>query len=342
VRTAFALLAATVLALACGDGEPIPGSTPPTGEAVLTFSAGGSIYTVASDGSGLAEVIAGDRQEDVNTVPALSPTWNAAPAFSPDGTRLAFTRNLDIWIADADGGNARLLADVGNYTAPPGGGADNFSPGVQSIAWSPDSKHIAYVMSRIGGSGIQDVWVMRADGTEGRRLYGGGSSWNAASWLDDERIAVYEPPGRVLVLVAGGEKEPVIMLPAEERYALTALAAPNGRWLVGPITTEGPIMYGAADALSQVAIGLSPALSPDGRTFAYFTEETLHVASIDGSQDRELVDLSRLGGRDRFFGEHPACFFPEESPACSYRVPMISWAGPDVLVKQEAHTHARP
>ncbi|MBI5876930.1 MAG: S9 family peptidase [Chloroflexi bacterium] len=83
---------------------------------------------------------------------------NRAPAWSPDGTQIAFARmrdsagayNLtDIWLLDADGGNARRLTEtVGRATSP---------------TWSPDSALIACYGNARSENGLGDpvvhVWI---------------------------------------------------------------------------------------------------------------------------------------------------------------------------------------
>jgi TolB protein len=67
-------------------------------------------------------------------------------AWSPDGTRLAFRRNGDIWVMDADG-NAQQQLTTTTQDAQP--------------TWSPDGAFIAFRSTR---SGDEDIWVMDADG----------------------------------------------------------------------------------------------------------------------------------------------------------------------------------
>ncbi len=301
------------------DGD---GSAPSAGDTALAntlaFSAGGSIYTVAADGSALREVIPGDRDS----------MWVASPALSPDGTKLIFVRDFDLWVASADGQDVRLLADVGDFATPTGGGASNSSLGAQSAAWSPDGEHIAYVVARIGGSGTSRIWVMLPDGSAREEIYPIGGAFLVATWLDDEQIAAYigayEGAGQVRVFRRTGEEEPNVVISDEERPALTATRPADGRWLVGPFLSEGPILYGEPGDMRQVATGGSPALSPDRRSFAYFLGDTLRVASVDGAVDEQIVDLAPLGGRDHHSAETPACF-PEDLPGCSYRPPVVSW-----------------
>src|SRR4029079_5810021 len=67
------------------------------------------------------------------------------PQWSPDGRRLAFVREDEIWIVEADG--SRLTRVV----AKPGGGRDP--------RWSPDGRRLAFVSRRRGWS---QVWLIDA------------------------------------------------------------------------------------------------------------------------------------------------------------------------------------
>ncbi|MEJ7696194.1 MAG: DPP IV N-terminal domain-containing protein [Candidatus Limnocylindrales bacterium] len=67
------------------------------------------------------------------------------PQWSPDGRRLAFVREDEIWIVEADG--ARLVRVV----AKPGGG--------RGPRWSPDGKRLAFLSRRRGWS---QVWLIDA------------------------------------------------------------------------------------------------------------------------------------------------------------------------------------
>lgn len=100
----------------------------------------GTIYTVRSDGT--------DRRAAI----ALPYRDLRAPDWSPDGGQIAFAAehdyyNFDVWAANADGSNARALAQL----------ADKPS-------WSPDGRQIAF--SRYSyPPGQQEAWVMNADGS---------------------------------------------------------------------------------------------------------------------------------------------------------------------------------
>ncbi|MBA2299281.1 MAG: PD40 domain-containing protein, partial [Chloroflexi bacterium] len=67
------------------------------------------------------------------------------PQWSPDGRRLAFVREEEIWIVEADG--SRLTKVV----AKPGGGREP--------QWSPDGRRLAFLSRRRGWS---QVWLIDA------------------------------------------------------------------------------------------------------------------------------------------------------------------------------------
>ena len=85
--------------------------------------------------------------------------------YSPDGKRIAFSSNragnYEIWVADADGGNASpLTAEGGQVTGSP--------------RWSPDGERIAFDCNLRGGA--YDIYVINADGGKPQRLTSEGAN----------------------------------------------------------------------------------------------------------------------------------------------------------------------
>jgi len=106
----------------------------------------GWIYTVNSDGSGSKKLTAPHKG-----------LWDSQPSWSPDGTRIAFTRSsarrADVFTMNADGTHVRKLT----------GKTDGFLPD-----FSPDGNKIVFV-SNDEGQTIH-IHVMNADGADVRRL----------------------------------------------------------------------------------------------------------------------------------------------------------------------------
>ena len=115
---------------------------------------------------------------------------SAAPGWSPDGTQIVYFRagekdgggpvppRLDaIWLVDADGNGLRQLSPTTLAAAYP--------------KWSPDGARILF--ESIDGE-QQDIYTIRPDGTDVRRLTTDGVSVSA-TWTPDGRILFVRPGG---------------------------------------------------------------------------------------------------------------------------------------------------
>jgi hypothetical protein len=104
----------------------------------------------------------------------------SAPAWSPDGQRIAFTDSFALMIIDAEGGERTALAP---------------ELSAQSPAWSPDGRWILFHGTRrqepeARGATGGDLWMVRADGTDLRQL--------TDTPADEEADPVWSPDGRTI------------------------------------------------------------------------------------------------------------------------------------------------
>ena len=165
---------------------PSPGGAVTGPEIAFATNRAGNwdIYLMRSDGSGQAPLIATSRDE-------LHPAW------SPDGSRIAFDRrvngsNTEIFIADADGRNERQITSRSTPDSDP--------------FWSPDGTRLVFVGIQQGQA---DLWVINADGSGLRRLVESPGDDTSPVWSPDGTAIAFESdrdgnPEVYRVAAAGG------------------------------------------------------------------------------------------------------------------------------------------
>ncbi len=95
------------------------------------------------------------------------------PALSPDGTRLAFSHQGDIWVAAVADGRATRLTAHDAYDARP--------------FFSPDGAKIAFLSERHGN---YDLFVMPAEGGKAERLTFHSESETLHGWTGESRLLI--------------------------------------------------------------------------------------------------------------------------------------------------------
>jgi hypothetical protein len=112
-------------------------------------------YSMQFDGSDRREISTGKE------------TLTYGYALSPDGTRIAYLQNYQIYLANADGSDPRWV-DTGQKF---NGGYD----------WSPDGQTLLFVAGKRNNA---DIYVVKRDGTEWRKLADVGGYESKVSIID--------------------------------------------------------------------------------------------------------------------------------------------------------------
>ncbi|MDE0676089.1 MAG: cell wall-binding repeat-containing protein [Acidimicrobiaceae bacterium] len=208
---------------------------------------------------------------------ALNPggQWENTPAWSPDGTQLAYVVNRDsaVWVSGADGSNPRP-ALAGAY----------FDGGV---SWSPDGKRLAFVRT---SDEKEQIVISDVNGLNEEVVFTLEGHVRAPRWSPDgQRIAFHtiDSDGRHRVYVAGASGEPVDTVASHCRpagvsgitagFPLPRWAAPStGTLRVGVLFMDFPDAEAAQTTEQEAARGLP------------YVEHYLESASY-GRLDVELV-----------------------------------------------------
>jgi tricorn protease len=164
-----------------------------------------------------ALLIAAFARPGLRAQPAAEPIKFAhVPHIANDG-RLAFSYHEDIWVADADGSNARrLTANVGSDVGP---------------RFSPDGKWIAFTSNRAGNN---DVFVIPSAGGEARQL---------TYFSGDDQALYWTPDGKAILISSsrgpGAFGSPLCRLPLDGSPE-ELMRMPNAR--LGMLKQDGSLI----------------------------------------------------------------------------------------------------
>ncbi len=271
IRILLYLAAIILLASCTGDDNPPPDS----------------LYIVDSDGSDLALILSDPVQSH----------WG--PAWSPDGTRLAFSKfisgdeRVELFLANADGSDLKQLTTNGR---------NNYLP-----AWSPTGEIISYVSQGGPETDTAEIHTIRVDGTGEMRLTDNDAFEYGTSWTSNgDKIvfgSVRNGEWQIYTMDSDGNNQLPLPIPA---HGNAPDWSPDDLRIVFTSDRDGDddIWVMNADGSQQQNLTQNdawddqPQWSPDGGKIAFTSDRdgtpAIYLMNSDGSGARKLAQDSTL------------------------------------------------
>jgi Tol biopolymer transport system component len=176
--------------------------------------------------------------------------WEWTPVWSPEGRRVAYTGEREIFVEEIDGGSDPVLLRERPYE-------------MWLTSWSPDGRWLAFDENRPGR--MRDVYVLQVDSVE--------NMIPVAVTTAEECCARFSPDGRWLTYQADGEVYVVSFPQLGAKRQISASGGVNPRWsplgdelfywqdstlMVTSVSTDRPFVRGSPRPLFTAPDALAP------------------------------------------------------------------------------------
>jgi Tol biopolymer transport system component len=249
---------------------------------VSTRDGNGEIYVMNADGSNPRR-LTNWRQ------------WDGYPAWSPDGTQIAFYSYLSskdwvIKVMDSDGGNVRQLTDNGICDGAP--------------HWSSDGTQIAYSSAADCTAEHREIYVMNVDGTGQRNVTNHDADETGSSWSPDSQQVVFASnrDGDYEIYVMNADGTDVRQLTENDAEDLMPAWSPRGTQIAFVSDRDGNDEIYLMDVngnnvqrlTDSPTVDWFPFWSPDGSQLLFNSQRDgnleVYVVNVDGSNVQRLTN----------------------------------------------------
>ena len=285
------------------SGAAHPALTPPPPEtARIVFAArlgadtSLDLWSILPDGSGLTKLTDTPHEDET------------FPRWSPDHARIAYVRDGQLVVANADGGGARMVA--------PNVGRDGYA--ISAPAWSPDGSELLYPFPRgAGEAGATVLHIVSATGAHDTALASGDVSsayltLTEPAWSSDGVITYLRSDE---CAGCAGAAAFVSIRGADQEVASIAGhgvdVSPDGAWWAFTINAErgasgyelpGAIAigtHGGADAAPVTTNDAwMPRWSPTGYHVAFLRADGIWIMTSAGAHETRIFAKSGVRGID--------------------------------------------
>ena len=282
-------------------------------DAPYTAQGDSEVYVMNTDGTGVRDLTNNHPWDD------YSPVW------SPDGTKIAFTRDIPcdegdcrrIFVMNADGTGQRQLTVEAVEPAP---NVFHYRP-----AWSPDGTKIAFFKINFDNPSANGIYVTGADAPGSGALLISGGDW--PSWSPDgTRIAFSTGDIWVADASTGTVTTPTLAVGSAPCWS------PDGSKIAFDNIDGISVMNADGSGLTSLNVpGEQPNWSPDGTKIVFMTGRlSVWIMNADGSEVHDLTPtMPHAGDPDwqRLSAAAPVGGFIEPVNKLAVLVPWLTIVG---------------